>query len=407
MNRRKLKALSAAAAAGIASAMLVMSGSAARAGGLQLVHGQTAIDRANAIVQADYAAEYGGVWLDAKGLGHVGVTAHASDVADALLRAGVGPTAVRVDQVRFAWSQLEKIQSEITAEMKTIDAATDTRIVLVGLQTDRNRVIVGVTNVNRAIASTLGQRFGTAVGVEKHDPFVSARSRSNWPPPWAGGIRINGTPGVDQGQLGYTYCTGGFNLVDFVTYKGVQYQLHYLGTTGHCFVYNTKVFNGSGSAPTLYPIGYVAFRNWAPDTYVDFEAIEEAPQTQSNYITTSGSNMLQIQGASTPYVGEPVKKSGVTTGNSSGTVTAVRTTIEVDEPQLGTTYTVHNEDCASPLTTSYGDSGAPVYDTTRGSSVYFADGFDSAFTASDACFADIQAVHAKSGYYIWTFPPKA
>ncbi len=162
--------------------------------------------------------------------------------------------------------------------------------------------------------------------------------------PDAGALRIGRTPGTYRRLLGAGdaiygsgyRCSLGFNVVSGSTY--------YFLTAGHCGnVAKTWYANSAQSTPIGPTVGSTFPGN-------DYALVR--------YDNTSLSHPGGFTAADA-YVGEPVKRSGSTTGTKSGTVTALDVTVHYSGG--GTVRgMIQTNVCAEP-----GDSGGALYDGTK------------------------------------------
>ncbi|MHC0431772.1 S1 family peptidase [Streptomyces sp. O3] len=157
----------------------------------------------------------------------------------------------------------------------------------------------------------------------------------------AGALRIKRTPGTFTRLLspgdaiyggGYR-CSAGFNVV-----KGGTY---YFLTAGHCGKVVKTWYTDAAQSTLIGPTVGASFPN------NDYALVR--------YDNTSLSHPGGFTAADA-YVGEPVKRTGSTTGTKSGTVTALDVTVHYSGG--GTVRGMIETDvCAEP-----GDSGGPLYD---------------------------------------------
>ncbi|MEU8437800.1 S1 family peptidase [Streptomyces sp. NPDC029216] len=160
----------------------------------------------------------------------------------------------------------------------------------------------------------------------------------------AGALRIERTPGVFSRLLGAGdaiygsgyRCSLGFNVV-----KGGTY---YFLTAGHCGnVVNTWYTSSAGS------------------TVIGPTVASTFPGSDYALVRYDNTSLAHTGGftSGTAYVGEPVKRSGSTTGTKSGTVTALNATVHYSGG--GTVRgMIQTNVCAEP-----GDSGGALYDGTK------------------------------------------
>jgi streptogrisin B len=159
----------------------------------------------------------------------------------------------------------------------------------------------------------------------------------------AGAIAVEHTSGVFRPLLsggdaiygGRYRCSLGFNVVQGSTY--------YFLTAGHCGKVAKTWYTNSSHTTLIGPTINYSF----PGN--DYALVR--------YDNTSLSHPGGFTAANA-YVGEPVKRTGSTTGTHSGTVTALNVTVHY---QGGGTVSgmIQTTVCAEP-----GDSGGPLYDGT-------------------------------------------
>lgn len=160
----------------------------------------------------------------------------------------------------------------------------------------------------------------------------------------AGAIQIRRSTGVFNPLLsagdaiygGQYRCSLGFNVVAGGTY--------YFLTAGHCGKVANTWYTNAGHTTLIGPTVSASFPG---DDYA-----------LVRYANTSLSHPGGFTAANA-YVGEPVKRTGSTTGTHSGTVTALNVTVRYTGG--GTVRgMIQTNVCAEP-----GDSGGPLYDGTK------------------------------------------
>ncbi|WP_030301872.1 S1 family peptidase [Streptomyces katrae] len=160
----------------------------------------------------------------------------------------------------------------------------------------------------------------------------------------AGALRIERTPGTFSRLLGAGdaiygsgyRCSLGFNVVSGSTY--------YFLTAGHC-----------GNVVKTW------YANSAQSTLIGPTVGSTFPGSDYALVRYDNTSLSHAGGftAGTAYVGEPVKRSGSTTGTKSGTVTALNATVHYSGG--GTVRgMIQTNVCAEP-----GDSGGALYDGTK------------------------------------------
>ncbi|HEU4946954.1 MAG TPA: S1 family peptidase [Kribbella sp.] len=186
-----------------------------------------------------------------------------------------------------------------------------------------NRVVVTAdSTVSRAEIATIKQSAGTNAGAVR-----IVRTSGVFSPLLSAGDAIYG---------GQYRCSLGFNVVSGSTY--------YFLTAGHCGKVAKTWYTDSAHRTLIGPtMGYSFPGN-------DYALVR--------YDNTSLSHPGGFTAANA-YVGEPVKRTGSTTGTHSGTVTALDVTVHYAGG--GTVRgMIQTTVCAEP-----GDSGGPLYDGTK------------------------------------------
>jgi streptogrisin B len=189
-------------------------------------------------------------------------------------------------------------------------------------QASHRVVVTADSTVSRAQLAQIGHSAGTRAGAIRVEH--------------AAGVFVPLLSGGDAIYGGNYRCSLGFNVVSGSTY--------YFLTAGHCGkVANTWYTNASHTTLIGPTIAYSFPGN-------DYALVR--------YDNTSLSHPGGYTAADA-YVGEPVKRTGSTTGTHSGTVTALN--VKVHYVGGGTVSgMIQTNVCAEP-----GDSGGPLYDGTR------------------------------------------
>ena len=328
----------------------------------RLTHAVAAVqDRA----RAAYPDTFAGLWRtpDDGGALHVAFTS-GTDAAVADVTAGFPrPDLVRAHTATTSWRDLEAAASRVVAAR--VDGVD-----LVEVDVAGNAVRVGVTtSVDRA---ELARLAGTAVDVVASAgalPVAGACQRHACPLELVGGAELTG---------GGFACTSGF--------AGTKGGRRVLITAGHCFLSGTPVANGA------IPLGTVTSRVFPgsgdaelvqvdPDLPVLFAATNDVIWTNAGQVN----GVFGVAGRTvSETVGTPVCRTGITTENQCGVITALNTTVSYTEGLVsGLTATTA---CAAP-----GDSGGPFM------SSWDAYGITSGITLNTVCGVNLRSFYTPAG----------
>ncbi|MFF4760839.1 S1 family peptidase [Streptomyces sp. NPDC001292] len=227
------------------------------------------------------------------------------------------PTANAAPQQAYTASQLSEVsnavmQSGIEGIAWYVDQASD-------------RVVVTTDGtVSRAEIAEIKQAAGSDAGAIKIE-----RAGGVFKPLLSAGGAIYG---------GNYRCSLGFNVVSGSTY--------YFLTAGHCGNVANTWYTDSGHKTLIGPTIASSY----PGN--DYALVR--------YDNTSLSHPGGFSAANA-YVGEPVKRTGSTTGTHSGTVTALNVSVRYVGSGGGTVSgMIQTNVCAEP-----GDSGGPLYDGSK------------------------------------------
>lgn len=189
-------------------------------------------------------------------------------------------------------------------------------------QSSMRVVVTADSTVSPSEIAKIKQSAGSKAGAIRFE-----RARGVFTPLLAGGDAIYGG--------GYR-CSLGFNVVSGSTY--------YFLTAGHCGKVAKTWYTNASQTTLIGPtIGY-SF----PGNDYALVRYDNAALSHPGGFTVADA-----------YVGEPVKRTGSTTGTHSGTVTALNVTVRYVGG--GTVRgMIQTNVCAEP-----GDSGGPLYDGTR------------------------------------------
>ena len=249
----------------------------------------------------------------------VGVAAAVTTVASAPAHAAPTPRTHTAVQAATARASLEK-SARLPGTAWSVDEATHTVVVSV------------FTNASAATAATIrtiAARSDGAVRVQYEPAALTRRLR--------GGDAIYG---------GSYRCSLGFNV------QGSNGTYYFL-TAGHCGNLATSWYSNSSKTALA---GTLVNSRFPGDDFamVKYAAGVAHPGSVSLY---NGSTQ-DITSAANAYVGEPVKRSGSTTGLHSGTVQALNATVNYSE---GTVRgLIKTNVCAEG-----GDSGGSLFDGTK------------------------------------------
>ncbi|MEU1607691.1 S1 family peptidase [Micromonospora matsumotoense] len=144
---------------------------------------------------------------------------------------------------------------------------------------------------------------------------------------------------------GGTRCSLGANVHSGSTY--------YFLTAGHCTAAATTWYADSGATTLL------GSRVGSSFPGNDFGLVRYTGRVNRPSAVYTYPGLLTINGVGTPYVGQAVCRSGVTTGVRCGTVTGLNQTVNYAEGSV--TGLIRTNICAEP-----GDSGGPLYVAATG-----------------------------------------
>jgi streptogrisin D len=226
-----------------------------------------------------------------------------------------------------------KLVTHSTADLEQVTAALDSSARIAGtawaVDPAANQVVVTVdrtvTGADLAAVETVAADFGDAVRIEQTAGELST-TISGGDPIYGGGFR----------------CSLGFNVQDG---GGTQYFL----TAGHCTNLSSTWFADPGLTQVL---GTTVVSSFPGDDYgiVQYTSGVGRPGDVNLY----NGGFQDITGAADPVVGQPVNRSGSTTGVHGGTVTGLNATVNYAE---GTVFgMIQTNVCAQG-----GDSGGPLF----------------------------------------------
>ncbi len=138
-------------------------------------------------------------------------------------------------------------------------------------------------------------------------------------------------------------CSAGFNVTDGRT--------NFILTAGHCGPAGTTWFRSGQSSQQ---VGTMTTSRFPGNDFALVQYQNNEVLSGPNIVNVGGGQGVQINGASDPFVGQKVFRSGSTTGVRSGQVTALNAT--VNYPEGTVVGLIKTTVCAEP-----GDSGGPLF----------------------------------------------
>jgi streptogrisin C len=304
--------------------------------------------------EAAFPATFAGVWRTPAdgGLVHVAFTRDAA-ASTALVAAGFArPGLLRVVTARTSLRDLSALQDRVVAALPARTPAT------VGVDVAAGAVAVetpAVAPVSRALAAALPGAPVTVTSGRAAAPMATTCTGRICPGSAYGGLSLIGTNGANA----YS-CTSGFDATSVATGLAV------LVTAGHCFASNGLATNFG------IPIGPVTTRVWPGG---DAEVIQQLPAylPTNDVVWTAGGQhvaVLRVVGRGvTEAVGAAVCRTGITTENQCGTISALNVTVTYVSGEVVNGLT-RSSACVQP-----GDSGGPymsgndAYGITSGGTV--------------------------------------
>ncbi|WP_377269424.1 S1 family peptidase [Peterkaempfera sp. SMS 1(5)a] len=325
-NKRRIGAL--AAVGGLVAAGVAVSGAfAAQSGGTPSgtgpaataarLPGPSAATLARTLVARLGSASTAGGWIAADGSPVVAVT---DGTAAAAVRAA-GATAKLVgrssDQLAAVTAALRSAP-RVPGTAWSVDPATNQVV----LQADRT-----VSSADWQRLSATAAQLGGGVRME--------RTESTFTPRIAGGDAI---------FTSNARCSAGFNVTDG--------QQSFILTAGHCGPVGSP---WAADAADAQPLGSTVSDTFPGSGDFSLIRIDSAGVDQPSAVDLGNGSLQQITHAADAVVGEPVTRSGSTSGVHSGRVTALDAT--VNYPEGTVTGLIQTDVCAEP-----GDSGGPLFD---------------------------------------------
>ncbi|GAB2914491.1 S1 family peptidase [Streptomyces mayteni] len=262
-----------------------------------------------------------GSYLD--GAGDLVVTVTDDAAARAVAAAGATPRRVERDAADLAAA------TDLLAERAAIPGTTW------GVDPAANQVLVthddSVTGAELARLRSVVAGLGDAARLERSTGTLTTAI--------AGGEAV---------YRGGRPCSLGFNVTDG--------RDTYFLTAGHCTNGFTDWFADQAAS---VPLGTTVGGSFPGDDYGIVRYTNDAVARDGGVHTYDG--YQDITSAGTPVVGQPITRSGRTTGVRTGTVTALDVTVNYAEGQGTVTGLIATSACSRS-----GDSGGPLYSGTTG-----------------------------------------
>lgn len=322
---------------------------------------------------AAYPGTFAGLWRtpDDGGLLHVAFTADAEAATRAVTRGFPRPGLVRAHTATTSLRDLDAAAARVADALPSL-AAAGVAVDFVGVDVAGNRVRADVTTPVAAAVARIAGAAGVAVDVAASLGKSAAAGlcqRSSCPLELVGGAELTG---------GGFACTSGF--------AGSKGGRRVLVTAGHCFAAGTPVANGA------VPIGTVTSRVFPGSG--DAELVQVEPDlpvlfaATNDVIWTNAGSTVGVFGVAgrtvSETVGAPVCRTGITTENQCGVITALNTTVSYTQGLVsGLTRTTA---CAA-----FGDSGGPFM------SSWDAYGITSGITLNTVCGINLNSFYTPAG----------
>lgn len=304
-------------------------------------------------LRASFPKQFGGLWIDDKGVPHVAIVGAAPGIVEAAAAAHLEPAAV-IEQVRFSESMLDTamdnvaraVESEATngVDLEGVDLA------LISLSLQDNRILFSHRNASPAALAKLAERFGPIAGFrETNERFtnVACTGRTNCGGPVRAGIQLYRNNGTATGRS--TACMSAFVIKDLV--MPPRYSIL---SAGHC---DTQSFPYRYHPTTTY-LGNTAGINAVYANGADVMRIPIPASQASNklYITSTVSRSVTSSATTTnEVIGSQVCSSKLS-GNDCGTL--------LSKNVCSDGGAICGLRLASSQYACGGDSGSPVYQTT-------------------------------------------
>jgi hypothetical protein len=290
---------------------------------------------------------FGGMYIDQKA-GFVidvaftpGLTPPLSDL-QSLVPSGV---PVRVRTVSHTRAELDALVDAIGND-REYHAKLGIEVVFIATDVRNNVVEVGVRALSANTARLLNDRYGDAIQVSETERAETSACTGRYtctPPPMRAGTALK------KNNANYT-CTAGFAAYKVIPGPDIDYiQM----TAGHCgAIGQTFVHNGV----TVGNMGSEAYGQNSPADggWVSLNDSWRWP----NVYYTAGSQypVFSVQGQNGDFIGQTVCVSGITIGNSCGTILNDNATVT-----LSGTVLIRQRTASYPVdTVAKGDSGGPV-----------------------------------------------
>lgn len=132
--------------------------------------------------------------------------------------------ALALKTAKYSKAELDSIVEDVIADREW-HKSLGIDVYVAGTDERRDRVLLGISEPNESAAAALASRYGA----DRIYVYVSAKPeldaciRTNCPPPWVAGLKIDSTSNPATGN----HCTSGFSVKSA---SGNWFQL----TAGHC-----------------------------------------------------------------------------------------------------------------------------------------------------------------------------
>jgi hypothetical protein len=289
--------------------------------------------------------EFGGAYID-QAAGHVFVLGFTSiAAADEERIAGFLPsgTAIRMLEVANSEADLRDVQAWVTNDSRWL-ADLGTHALEIPVNPRTNRVEIGLTRLDEAIAASMNERYGKdrVALYETTTALTDCVDRNHCHNPLRAGLQL-----YDAG------CSTGFGV-----YAGASY---YLLTAGHCYIAGHVYQHPNGT-----DLGIMVDESFEANSSFD-GGIVPVPTAQrySRIWSTNASwfPVISVQTRAQEMVGQSVCLSGRqrADGASCGTVYAIDFPFDAcHNPQCSSwTHLVHQRSGTYPV--AIGDSGGAVW----------------------------------------------
>lgn len=339
----------------------------------------------------------------------------------------LGPdTAVHLNAIRAMSSTPDRILAvpaqftagQLTATFDAVSGGLETLadaglpVVDVNLDTQANRVIVGVTSPLSAGQRSMLDEFGVGVDVAQFSArpaLTNTADRKSETMPMKAGVEI-----YTLNWPGYiVYCTSAFGAYyDTTDFLGRSTRHFVQLTAGHCgrpnyhWVHNNNPV-GSGSQ-NPYDDASTAVSlpaNW-PKSDSEEIVLDIGTKTTNKVLLDTTSvvksyrSITSTQAASADVVGENTCFAGVTTGNvACGTLQSRSYTVTYHDDLRDAYVTIYNQRLTTPMSKS-GDSGGPVWYGNQAKGI-----MSGARSDGKSIYSHIQYAQSETGTHVLTYNP--